>query len=382
MKKIVAFWLLAAVLLAACLYGATVAGYLDLTVASSPPANPNASHYRLYANGGMLGCKTSTGDSCLPEGGATVSGTSPVVVSEGGAISISGVTALQGNGSKLQLFAGIATSGNCTQFDVNGNVSDAGAPCGGGAAFLSGTADPGVPAEPTILQKKIVVTGIGLGNALGVAADYNVTAGSAVVVVARCDNGTVGSITDSLGTTYSAITALANARAFIGAFGSSGPDTITFHADPFCGYASIGFSEVAGSNAVVDAFTQSTSSSGPPAVTTTTYNDLIILGQAGQYTNEWTATPPSVIDASGGAGGAGQQTGFIGHLPAGAPGTYTPSVTTSSAGNNNNFTIALRPTPVTSPGVDGNFYLNRTTGILWRKTGSSWVSSGWKLTAE
>ncbi len=45
--------------------------------------------------------------------------------------------ALQGNGSKLQLFSGTAAANDCARFDANGNLVSAGAPCGTGAGAVS-----------------------------------------------------------------------------------------------------------------------------------------------------------------------------------------------------------------------------------------------------
>lgn len=70
----------------------------------------------------------------------------PPMSSTGGttpAIGLSGVTSEQGNGAKVQLSTGTATSNHCVQFDANGNTTDAGAACGtgtGGVTSVTGTA--------------------------------------------------------------------------------------------------------------------------------------------------------------------------------------------------------------------------------------------------
>jgi hypothetical protein len=46
-------------------------------------------------------------------------------------------SALQGNGSKIQLFSGTAAANDCAKFDANGNVVSAGAPCGTGSGAVS-----------------------------------------------------------------------------------------------------------------------------------------------------------------------------------------------------------------------------------------------------
>lgn len=47
-------------------------------------------------------------------------------------------SALQGNGSKIQLFSGTAAANECAKFDANGNLVSAGAPCGTGNGDVTG----------------------------------------------------------------------------------------------------------------------------------------------------------------------------------------------------------------------------------------------------
>lgn len=63
-----------------------------------------------------------------------VTATSPVISSGGNTpvIAISGVTAEQGNGAKLQLSTGSTTTNDCVKFDANGNTVDTGSACGSG----------------------------------------------------------------------------------------------------------------------------------------------------------------------------------------------------------------------------------------------------------
>ena len=57
----------------------------------------------------------------------------------GGYLALSQIApaALQGNGSKIQLFSGTAASNDCAKFDANGNLVSAGAPCGTGSGAVS-----------------------------------------------------------------------------------------------------------------------------------------------------------------------------------------------------------------------------------------------------
>ena len=49
-------------------------------------------------------------------------------------------SALQGNGTKIQLFSGTAAANDCAKFDANGNLVSAGAACGTGNGDVSGPA--------------------------------------------------------------------------------------------------------------------------------------------------------------------------------------------------------------------------------------------------
>jgi hypothetical protein len=72
MKKTVLISLLIGFLAAALLMGAVLNGWLDLPVISAP-ANPSAGFLRLFADTstGKLGCKDSSGASCLAGGAAS-----------------------------------------------------------------------------------------------------------------------------------------------------------------------------------------------------------------------------------------------------------------------------------------------------------------------
>ena len=69
---------------------------------------------------------TMASSGALPSGGLVVgggAGNAPTGVG-------SGISAVQGNGAKVQLSTGSTTTGDCTKYDANGNAIDAGAPCG------------------------------------------------------------------------------------------------------------------------------------------------------------------------------------------------------------------------------------------------------------
>jgi hypothetical protein len=79
----------------------------------------------------------------------------------------------QGNGTKFQLAAGSFVSGNCQQYDANGNTIDAGSPCGGiGAGITQLTQD--VLAGPGSGSVAATVAGI---NAVPLCTGFTPTNG-------------------------------------------------------------------------------------------------------------------------------------------------------------------------------------------------------------
>lgn len=89
----------------------------------------------LYANAGQTNISGTqpTGISLnLPYGGTSTGALlqAPAIwpVAQGG----TGVTASQGNGSKVQLSSGSTTTNDCVKFDANGNTVDSGSACSGG----------------------------------------------------------------------------------------------------------------------------------------------------------------------------------------------------------------------------------------------------------
>ena len=80
-----------------------------------------------------------SGGTVLYNGGAAGTPSSITLTSATG-LPPAGVTAAQGNGTKFQFSTGTTTTGNCAQFDSNGNTVDAGIACLGGGTSTK-TAD-------------------------------------------------------------------------------------------------------------------------------------------------------------------------------------------------------------------------------------------------
>lgn len=107
-------------------------------------------NHNLVTAGGACGIAGSTAFNTLTSGtntsaamvvgaGASLDFTSTGTINASG---LQGKTALQGNGSLVQLSTGSTTTNDCVKFDANGNTVDAGAACGtgsGGVSITQGT---------------------------------------------------------------------------------------------------------------------------------------------------------------------------------------------------------------------------------------------------
>lgn len=244
-------------------------------------------------------------------------------------------------------------------------------------ALLFGTTDPGVTVMPTIAQSKAVSADAGDGTTFDLSPYSDIEAGNQLLVFARCDNAAVTSVSDDLGTEYALILSqdAGHAAAFLGSAATSGTATITFHADGGCGYVSMGITAVAGSSGV-EASATSSGTGGPPPVTTTSENVMLVLASMNQsatayYPGDWS----SIDDQSS----SGEQLNFVGHQLAQSPGEQNPSITSDGSGAN--FSIAMAPGAAVDPGgVNGDFYVNLTTGELWGpRADGVWYVSDWKF---
>lgn len=134
----------------------------------------------------------------------------------GQSISLGGSTTNQGNGGKLQLSTGTVTSGHCANFDVNGNVVDAGASCGTGSGTITsvtaGTGLGGGGSSGAITVS--LTTPVAVANG-GVGASLSATGGTSQVLKQTSVGGavTVGQLacTDLSGVAASCSTDATNA---------------------------------------------------------------------------------------------------------------------------------------------------------------------------
>jgi hypothetical protein len=153
---------------------------------------------------------------------------------------------------------------------------------------------------------------------------------------------------------------------------SSGADTITVAFSGGSSYTGMSIAEFSGDIAALDVFNNL--GSLPAPVTTTTPSDLVVSGVAYNGTGPISATPPTVILSQNPP--FVEQIAVAWQIPATA-GAVTPGL--PSQVNSVYMTAAWHPAAIISPGNNGDWYLNLTTGVLWGpKTGGVWAPSGWQ----
>jgi hypothetical protein len=242
--------------------------------------------------------------------------------------------------------------------------------------FLSGVADPGVPAI-TIVQSKSLTANV----PSPIAFNSNVTAGSLLIMVLTGQNSGIFSdpivITDTQanvwtqqrrettgGNSIVVLTAIAN---------STGADSLSLATLTSFGGSTAMIAEISGDiTQTVD--TVASFGGGAhqaPAVTTGFANDLILVGGQCQATFTGLVAPDVFIQNNATYNSYYAMASW--RLQS-AVGSVTPSM--SCAGNTSFVTLALKTVAVASPGVNGDWYLNKTTHHLFGpKTAGTWPDS-------
>ena len=114
----------------------------------------------------------------------------------------------------------------------------------------------------------------------------------------------------------------------------------------------------------------------PASVGATIPYDLYVVGTLDPNAGTLTTSGSTVIIGNIPGGGYSAGSAYEQRIAAGA---YTPTV--NSLGGQAAYNIvAFVSNTVTSPGNNGDWYLNLTTGVLWGpKTDGIWGPSGWHL---
>lgn len=256
-----------------------------------------------------------------------------------------------------------------TGVSASGNATGCAVPAGTGAAgvLLSGSANPGTPIL-TIVQSK---AGSSDGNAL--AYTSSVTAGNLLVAVLGSKSGPgTFAVSDTLGNLWTEIGFIStHMQVWATVTASSGANTVTWTGSS--GNPNTAITEISGLSITTDS-TQFTSPS-PGAITTTVAYDLILTGAYSQTDSGSLTTSGSTIVLV-----TANNYGTIGIGYQIVPTVSTVTASLSMPGTGYFGSVAFKATPVSSPGNNGDWWLNTTTGVLWGpKTGGVWSLSTFDL---
>jgi hypothetical protein len=203
----------------------------------------------------------------------------------------------------------------------------------------------------------------------------NVTIGDLLIAMPSNDSGPSGiSVTgDSQGNTWTKDVDLTvntkTVQTWHTVASATGANTVSFSNSTNIGLDII--AEFSGVSATVDAFGSGTTS---PSITTTQAYDLLVSAARVTASNPTIVAPTLLLKNSnftlGYAWSAYQVVPGVGAITAGFSGGGSPAYES----------VAYKATAVSSPGNNGDWYLNTSTGVLWGpKTGGVWGISTFDL---
>jgi hypothetical protein len=239
-------------------------------------------------------------------------------------------------------------------------------------ALLSGASDPATPSVTPVQSKAVLNTSITYTS--------SVTSGHLLAVCIAVDSSSSNAVvSDTLTNTYVQLGSVAAAtkRAQIWATisGSSGADTISASVSGGT-FQVMAATEFSGD--VTSTFDAQASGAGAPAaITTVTPSDIVFTCGANNGGFAFTTGGQTTILANlnNGSGSI-----VLGYQIVASPSTITSDL---NSGASIYASRAVRPASVVSPGNNGDWYINLTTGILWGpKAAGIWGHSGWKWSAE
>lgn len=171
------------------------------TVAASQIPNPSASTLGGVQSSAAVANQFLTGISTLgvptraQPAFTDISGVANVA--QGG----TGVSAAQGNGTKVQLSTGTTTTNNCVKFDANGNTVDAGTTCGGAGSVSVTAATPDLVITPSPGTGTFTIGTTNLINAQGATTPYTVLAADIGKTITHSKSTAVAETLPQAGTT-------------------------------------------------------------------------------------------------------------------------------------------------------------------------------------
>ncbi len=240
------------------------------------------------------------------------------------------------------------------------------------STLISGNGSPSGVAEVQAIT--------GAGDSL--AFTNPVTSGNLLVVAFKTEGSPASiTVTDTLGTAYTLAASVTgesnNLVVYTGTVPASGTNTVTIGSAP-ASYDRLAIMEVAGVGAIDATATLYNSAGTNPeslSVTTTVPNDFLLFVVAGFHNADtFTFGGGFALDAQAG----GNDALAIGHKLGAAAGSYTANVNIAGGADNSPLImIAFKPANTSTPGVDGDFYLDLTGKGLWGpRTGGAYSLVG------
>lgn len=271
-----------------------------------------------------------------------------------------------GGGGSLALQTNGTPNGSQTLLNLAGgvgvNITDDGSgtvTVSSAQGFISGN---GSPAGVAFVQ-----AAAGTGDSL--AFTNSVVSGNVLAVAFKTEGDPTGiTVTDTVGTSYTLAASITghanNLVVYTGTAAASGANTVTIGSAPN-NFDQLAVMEISGLSGAVDVTASSYNGTNPAnlSITTTVAYDLLLFVVGGFHSaNTFAFGGGFTLDAQSN----GSDAIAIGHQVVGAAGTYTGTVTiTGGSDNSPLILVGLKPSSSSTPGVDGDMYLDVIGKGFW-----------------
>ena len=208
-------------------------------------------------------------------------------------------------------------------------------------------------------------------SATSVTSNFSVTAGNVILLLLQTEStvASVGSVsvTDNLGTVYTAVAnsignPAVNAIVYVGVLTQSGIVTIT--GTQGSSYARMTFTEMRGVSTTIDS--QSSGYAATSLSVTVSNSASVIVGLVANDHSATTFTAGTGYTIA--VQGNGNDSSMIEYIVGAATGSNTVTFGYTGAGDDNSpfFALVFETIPTsTSPGEDGDFYIDTSTKRFW-----------------
>jgi hypothetical protein len=279
--------------------------------------------------------------------------------------------------------AALCTGGQFSQGYSAGSTTpsnNCASPSARAGMLWSGSTDPGLPTITAVQSTSQY-------NNSTLAYGAHVTAGNLLIAVAGAGNAVPGTATDSLGNSWSLVKSQSAGVSFpnycniyysIAAY--SGANTVSIGGT----IDSLAIAEFSSPNlgSAVDVFGGAANPGPPPTLTSTQANDILISGVVyGSIEVPTVSSPEALLTQIDSISSPARDIAISWVLKSSIGSISSSLASNDSASNSSYVSLAFKTTPVSSFGIEGDWYLNLTTGALWYLGGGGWGLAGWKLTA-